>query len=65
MWTSWQEFAAQEGASPDPTNLFSSTLQVNSYRAERNYRKSLWETKVAESESVLHDWEMDEHDRIY
>jgi len=57
--------AAQEGASPDPINLFSSTFQVNAYRAERAYRKHLREARSAESESGLHMWKMDNCDRIY
>jgi hypothetical protein len=65
MWTAWQELAAQEGASPDPTYLFSSTFHVNAYRAERAYRKHLQETIAAESESVLLNWEIDGKDKIY
>ena len=56
---------ALEGASPDPTNLFSSTFQVNTYCAKRAYRKHLKLTTAAESESVLLGWDMDEHDRVY
>jgi hypothetical protein len=76
MWAAWHyqgvfpvtrvlSPGAQEGASPDPTNLFSSTFQVNAYRAERAYRKHLKETIAAESESVLLEWDMDEQDRVY
>ena len=57
--------AVQEGASPDPTNLFISTFQVNAYRAERAYRKHLRVTKAAESESVLMDWDIGGDDRVY
>jgi len=65
MWTAWQELAAQEGASPVPTNLFSSTFQVKAYRAERAYRKHLRDTRSAESGSVFLNWEMEKGDRIY
>jgi hypothetical protein len=56
---------AQEGASPDPTNLFTSTFQVNAYRLERAYRKHLQETKNAESEAAVIPWDMDGKDKIY
>jgi hypothetical protein len=53
----------QEGASPDPTNLFISTFQVNAYRIERAYRVNLRKTKV--SESVTSRLEIDDNDRIF
>jgi hypothetical protein len=56
---------ALEGASPDPTNLFISTFQVNAYRLERAYRKHLRETQAAVSETALFPWDMDNCDRIY
>jgi hypothetical protein len=65
MWNAWQSLAAEEGASPDPTNLFSSTFQVNAYRAGRAYRTMLKSTIAAESESVKIPWAMDSEDRIY
>ncbi|MFC2025850.1 hypothetical protein ACFLUC_01510 [Chloroflexota bacterium] len=65
MWAAWQELAAQEGASPDPTNLFSSTFQVNAYRAERAYRKHLNLSIAAESETVILNWDMNDRNRIY
>ena len=55
----------QEGASPDPTNLFISTFQVNAYRIARAYRKHLRETIITESESVTLRLEIDDNDRIF
>jgi hypothetical protein len=60
IWAGWQE-----GASPDPTNLFSFIFQVNAYRLERAYRNYLKETRSAESETELLEWDMIEYDRIY
>jgi hypothetical protein len=64
-WACFQELATSESASPDPTTLLSSTLEMNASRAERAYRKQLGVYKTSRSESARARWDLDEHDRIY
>jgi len=64
-WACFQELATTESASPDPTTLISSTLELNASRAERAYRKQLGVFKTSRSESSTAKWSMDDYDRIY
>jgi hypothetical protein len=65
-WKASEEVASEEGANPDPSNLLSSTLEVNAYRAERAYRKELDRLQAAESETAITGpWQMDKYDRTY
>jgi hypothetical protein len=64
-WASYQELASTESADPDPTNLVLGTLELNAYRAKREYRTKIAEWKVAEAESATAIWRMDKWDRAY
>jgi hypothetical protein len=64
-WAAYQELASSESADPDPTNLAMGTLELNAYRARREYRKLLADWKAAGSKSARAVWRMDKHDRIY
>ena len=64
-WTAYQELATTESANPDPTSLQSGTLELNAYRAKREYRTKVRDWKTAEPESVTATWAMDQCDRIY
>ncbi|MEA3438859.1 MAG: hypothetical protein U9R58_01095 [Chloroflexota bacterium] len=64
-WTSYQELASTESADPDPTSLSMGTLELNAYRAKREYRTKLADWKAAESDSASAHWRMDGWDRVY
>lgn len=64
-WASYQELASTESADPDPTNLALGTLELNAYRAKREYRTKIVEWKAAEAESATASWRMDKWDRLY
>ena len=64
-WASYQELASTESADPDPTNLALGTLELNAYRAKREYRIKIEEWKAAESHSAITRWTMDKWDRAY
>ena len=64
-WTAYQELATEESSNPDPTSLQSGTLELNAYRAKRDYRYKLAQWQAAEAESATAAWAMDQHDRVY
>lgn len=64
-WVSYQELAATESASPDPTAHKASALELNAERAENAYRKALKVYKDSEPISARAHWEMDRYRRIY
>lgn len=63
----YQELATMESASPDPTTLMSGTLELNAFRASREYRIALaaFLKKDAPDDSATAQWKMDSNDRIY
>ena len=63
--TTYHELARSESADPDPTSLQSGTLELNAFRADRDYRKKLEMFLAAESESTVTPWGMDQYDRVY
>ena len=65
-WTAYQELATEESSNPDPTSLQSGTLELNAFRAKREYRTKVRDWKTAESESEISSaWSMDSYDRVY
>lgn len=64
-WAAYQELATTESADPAPTSLGMGSLELNAYRAKREYRTKLREWKATESESTTTPWQMDSYDRIY
>jgi len=64
-WAAYQELATTESADPDPTNLALGTLELNAYRAKREYRLKLEQWQAAEAESGIVQWQMDRWDRVY
>jgi len=64
-WKAWQEMATGEGVSPDPNRILQDEYEINAFRAERAYRKSLDETKKTQSTTALVPLWMDKYDRIY
>jgi hypothetical protein len=64
-WAAYQELASTESADPDPTSLGMGTLELNAYRAKREYRTKLNDWKEAESGSATAPWSMDRWDRVY
>ena len=64
-WTAYQELATEESSNPDPTSLQSGTLELNAFRAKREYRTKVRDWKAAESESATATWRMDRFDRTY
>ena len=64
-WTAYQELAMTESANPDPTNLAMGTLELNAYRAKREYRIKLEDYKRAMADSATARWRMDKWDRAY
>lgn len=64
-WAAYQELATTESADPDPTNLALGTLELNAYRAKREYRLKLEQWQAAEAESGMVSWQMDRWDRVY
>jgi len=63
----YQELATTESANPDPTTLMSGTLELNAFRASREYRIALaaFLKKDTPNSSAFAQWNMDTHDRIY
>jgi len=61
----YQELASTESSDPNPESKLSGTLELNSFKAERAYRKQLDEFKAAGSESGQVKWSMDDYDRVY
>jgi hypothetical protein len=64
-WAAYQELASSESADPDPTSLGMGTLELNAYRARRDYRLLLSKMQTAESQSKSSTWKMDKSDRVY
>lgn len=64
-WASYQELAATESASPDPTTTMSSSLELNANWAEIAYHKMLSTDKESASTSAIIQWEMDRYKQIY
>ena len=64
-WATYQELASEASADPDPTSLSMGTLELNAFRANREYRTKLKQWKEAESESATATWRMDRFDRTY
>lgn len=64
-WACFQELATTESMDPDPTNLSLGTLELNAFRAKREYRTKLDDWLVKESESGTITWSMDQYDRVY
>lgn len=64
-WTCYQELALTESSNPDPTSLQSGTLELNAFRARRDYRTMLRDWKAAEAETASASWSMDKFDRTY
>ena len=64
-WTCYQELAATESADPDPTNLPLGTLELNAYRAKREYRLKLAQWQRAEASSASVVWRMDKWEGGY
>jgi hypothetical protein len=64
-WCCYQELATEESADPDPTSLSLGTLELNAFRAKREYRIKLKQISAAEAESASATWRMDKHDRVY
>lgn len=63
----YQSLATVESANPDPTGLMSGTLELNAFRASREYRISLaaFKKKDTPDSSIVTEWKMDTDDRIY
>jgi hypothetical protein len=63
----YQELAIMESANPDPTGLMSGTLELNAFRASREYRIALaaFMKKDTPDSSKIVAWKMDVNDRIY
>ena len=64
-WTAYQELATEESSNPDPTSLQSGTLELNAFRAKREYRTKVRDWKAAENETAIAAWSMDKYDRAY
>ena len=64
-YASFQELASTESADPDPTSLGMGTLELNAFRARREYRTMRDQFLLAESESKSAIWTMDKFDRVY
>ena len=64
-WATYQELASKASADPDPTSLSMGTLELNAFRANREYRTKLKQWLAAESESATASWAMDKYDCVY
>ena len=64
-WATFQELASKASADPDPTSLSMGTLELNAFRANREYRTKLKQWLAAESESAVTTWRMDKYDHVY
>ena len=64
-WATYQELASKASADPDPTSLAMGTLELNAFRANREYRTKLKQWLAAESESNISSWTMDKYDQVY
>lgn len=65
--SAYQELATTESGDPDPTTLMSGTLELNAFRASREYRIALaaFLKKDSPTSSATAQWKMDNQDRIY
>ena len=64
-WATFQELASQESANPDPESMAISILELNAYRAERAYRKTIEDYGKMQARSAVTSWTMDKWDKTY